>query len=158
MGLMFEHLRPMSLVQAYCTGNQQCTRPSGIALAEILSGHQPHDAILQNFDKIDWTTVLEEANELVPKKTADMTEVKEEPARCETNSKVCPWCMKKTIMKSSMKAIMKVKAMCEETTGTVMEKMCPWMKENREVSLGMILAKVEPWKFAKGWCMHKQHR
>merc|ERR1719281_2119346 len=56
-----------------------------------------------------------------------------------------------------MKAIMKIKAMCEETTSPVMQKMCPWMKENRAVSLGMLLSKVEPWKFAKGWCMHKQH-
>merc|ERR1719486_230233 len=50
--------------------------------------------------------------------------------------------------------MMKVKAMCDEGNSATMQKMCLWMQKNREVALGMLISKVEPWKFAKGWCMH----
>jgi hypothetical protein len=158
MGMMFEHLRPMSLVQAYCTGKGTCQEPNDLAMTEILSGHQPHEALLNNFDKIDWSNVIEEASELMPHQYA--VEFKKDLAapKCESDSKVCPHCMMKHIKKTTKDAIMKVKAMCQETKCSVMQKMCPWMKENREVALGMLISKVEPWKIAKGWCMHKAKR
>merc|ERR1719183_2944582 len=52
-------------------------------------------------------------------------------------------------------AVGKVKGMCANAADgkcPIMEKMCPWMKQNKEVSLGMLVAKVEPWKFAFGFC------
>jgi len=156
MGLMIEHLRPMSLMQAYCTGKGLCDKPDNETMAEILSGHQPHEALLKNFDQIDWTNVVEEATELVAQKPNVTVPAKEATPKCEAQSKVCPQCMMEATRMGTMRAVMKVKAMCHETKCPVMLKMCPWMKENRAVSLGMILSKVEPWKFAKGWCMHAQ--
>merc|ERR1712096_569200 len=133
---MFEHLRPMALMQAYCTGKGVCERPGEVAMAEILSGDQPHDALLNNFDQIDWSNVIEEASALVPQKRTDDQEADKEGQKtlmCESDFKVKPWCMKKGIEHVTKHSVMKVKAMCQETKCAMMKKMCHWMAQNREV-------------------------
>merc|ERR1712176_900013 len=71
--------------------------------------------------------------------------------------KVRTRCMKKTMRRVMGVAIMKVKAECADAQNSknpVMIKMCPWMAEHKMVALGMLVAKVEPWKFAFGRCFH----
>merc|ERR1719222_554894 len=65
--------------------------------------------------------------------------------------------MKKAMGRGMDVAIMKVKAECADAQNSknpVMIKMCPWMAEHKMVALGMLVAKVEPWKFAFGRCFH----
>merc|ERR1712060_591181 len=63
--------------------------------------------------------------------------------------KVSAKCMKKTMRRVMGMGIMKVKAECADAQNSknpVMIKMCPWMAEHKMVALGMLVAKVEPWK------------
>lgn len=158
LGMMFEHMRPMSLLQAYCTGKGVCGKPDDLTLNEILMGEQPHEALLKNFDQIDWSSVIDSAKEMGPNKTESFGEL---APQCQTpeQAKVCPYCMRKMMKKAVMMAVKKIIGMCHESKCHIMAKMCPWMKENKAVAFGMLLAKVEPWKFAMGWCMSKSgHR
>jgi hypothetical protein len=160
LGMVFQHVRPMSLVTAYCTGKGSCAKPDEVSMDEILSGEQPHEALLEDFDKIDWSGVVDEAKDMVlPEQKEDSMTQWEEP-QCEEKSdmKVCPHCLKKA-MRATMKfTFMKVKAMCMKNDSPKMRRMCPWMAQHKAEALGMLIAKVEPWKFAMGWCMHKKHQ
>merc|ERR1719199_193839 len=53
MGMMIEHVRPLSLTTAYCVGKGTCDIDNS-TLAEIEMGMQPHEALFNNFDEIDW--------------------------------------------------------------------------------------------------------
>lgn len=160
LGMMIEHARPMSLASAYCYGKGACEKPDEATMNEIASGEEPHAALLEHFDKVDWSEVEAETVELMPLDHNDDEEEEEEvmmsPA-CKNHKlvqKVCPKCMKKKMKGVMRVSIMKVKKMCETTKCAKMQKMCGWMGEHREVALGMLVAKVEPWKFAFGACFH----
>merc|ERR1719432_439425 len=158
LGMMIEHVRPMSLAMAYCVGKGNCEKPGEMTMAEIATGEQPHEALLDNFDKMDFTEVEEQITEF----GSDEDDVGEDPADAPhdpkpKHHKVCPMCMKKTMRRVMGFAIMKVKNKCAEahnSENSVMKQMCPWMAEHKMVALGMLAAKVEPWKFAFGRCFH----
>lgn len=161
LGMMIEHVRPMSLSTAYCVGKGACEKPDSVTMDEIVMGNEPHEALLENFDKIDWTEVEEQTQELLPFEKDD--EVAESVApKCEEQKKhmkVCPKCMKKAMRHVMHHSVVKVKEMCahvDQIKCPVMKKMCPWMAQNKAVSLGMLIGKVEPWKFAFGFCLAKK--
>lgn len=156
LGMMIEHVRPMSLGTAYCVGKGACAKPDEITMTEIALGSEPHEALLDNFDQVDWSEVESSAEELIPEgeETAE-----DEISPCEEQNKkmpVCPKCMKRAMRHVMGRAIMKVKGMCANSACQTMKKMCPWMRQNKEVSLGMLIGKVEPWKMAFGFCLHKE--
>jgi hypothetical protein len=163
LGMMMEHVRPMSLSTAYCTGKGACEHPDQITMSEIAMGNEPHEALLDNFDQVDWSEVTEEAQELIPiEHDEQMGDTEAHPCQ-EMRKKmpVCPMCMKKAMRHAMGHGIMKVKAMCKKEMNKdggcpVMKKMCPWMAKNKAVALGMLIAKMEPWKFAFGYCLHKK--
>merc|ERR1719275_215000 len=64
LGMMIEHVKPMSLAIAYCVGKGNCEKPGEMTMAEIATGEQPHEALLDNFDKMDFTEVEEQIAEL----------------------------------------------------------------------------------------------
>jgi hypothetical protein len=70
---------------------------------------------------------------------------------------ICPRCYKKTFMMVMKKAVWGVKQMCEKTKCPVMQGWCKWAGEHKEMAFGVILAKVEPWKYAIGRCWHPDH-
>jgi len=158
LGMMMEHVRPVSMGMAYCTGKGACKKPDEVTMAEIAMGEQPHEALLQNFDEVDWTDIEEHTEELEVTQgndgqmEASQMCMQEKPQ----HHKVCPHCMKHAMRYVMGHAIKKVKMMCMKSKCPVMQKMCPWMKQNKEVALGMLIAKVEPWKMAFGYCVHKK--
>jgi hypothetical protein len=172
MGMMIEHVRPLSLTSAYCFGKGSC-KPDNETMAELELGMQPHDALLDNFDQIDWSNVLDEAGKLGPKEEhgeekEEETDDKEEGVAqeesfpmCEMHEQhhpnVCPKCMKHTIKHVMKRAVWKVVGMCKETSCPKKKKLCGWAREHKGVAFGMLVAKVEPWKFALGHCAHKKH-
>lgn len=50
-----------------------------------------------------------------------------------------------------------VKGMCASTKCPVVQGWCKWAGMHRELAYGMLLAKVEPWKYAIGRCWHDGH-
>lgn len=162
LGMMVEHVRPMSLAHAYCTGKGHCDMPNDVTMSEISMGSEPHEALLDNFDKIDWSDVEEQTEELVqvPEYKEELPEeIMQMCKEQKHHMPVCPKCMKKAMRHVMGHAVMKVKAMCahaDKMNCKVMQKMCPWMAEHKEVAMGMLAAKVEPWKFAFGFCRHKK--
>jgi len=161
LGMMIEHVKPMSLAIAYCVGKGECEKPDQMTMAEITMGEEPHEALLENFDKMDFTDVEEQTMELVEEGNQEGQDLADAP-ECpqHMHHKVSPKCMKKTMRRVMGFAIMKVKAECADAQNSknpVMMKMCPWMAEHKMVALGMLVAKVEPWKFAFGRCFHGHH-
>lgn len=65
---------------------------------------------------------------------------------------ICPKCYKKVFGIVMKVSIWGAKKMCRRTKCPVLKKWCSWAASHREVALGMILAKVEPWKYAIGRC------
>jgi len=159
VGMMIEHVRPLSLATAYCFGKGACEKPHGVTMEEIAMGEEPHEALLDNFDKMDWTDVEEQTQEMAAQPELEIDE--NDAPSCDEMKKhmpVKPKCMKKSMRKVMGFAVMKVKGMCanvDKIKCPVMKKMCPWMAQNKEVTLGMLIAKVEPWKFGFGFCFHK---
>jgi hypothetical protein len=160
LGMMIEHVRPLSLSTAFCMGARKCDRPDQVTMEEIATGKEPHEALLDNFDKVDWSEVQAATHELWPVAPHDGERLEDaEDATCSSEQpmhKVCPRCMKHSMRRVMGLAIMKVKAMCMKSDSTIMKKLCPWMAQNKEVALGMLVAKVEPWKFAFGFCISQK--
>lgn len=160
LGMMIEHVRPFSLAKAYCTGKGACEHPDEVTMNEIAMGEEPHEAILSNFDKVDWNDNEEDTEGEMPLPKKDALDFDDGEAKIcmKHKPKVCPYCMKVATRKAMYFAIMKTKKMCmegEKKGCPYMTKMCKWMGEHREVAMGMIAGKVEPWKFAYGYCLHK---
>merc|ERR1719421_1591889 len=134
--------------------------PEGNDMEEILMGGQPHEALLNSFDQIDWSNVIESAKEMAPEDEDkdDQTWDPEKETQCKKDEEAhaCPFCMKRAMKKGVKMVVMKVKAMCEKTECPKMARICQFMTDNREAAFGMLVAKVEPWKFAKGFCMKQK--
>jgi len=165
LGMVIEHVRPLSLSMAYCVGKGACDKPDETALTEITTGHEPHEALLESFDKMDWSMAIDNAETVAePPQSEEEPEAEDEEPEalmCLENKgmpKICPKCMKRTMKRVMFHAVMKVKAMCKTTQCPMLQKMCPWAAQNQEIAFGMLLGKVEPWKIAFGFCMHRGHR
>jgi len=48
--------------------------------------------------------------------------------------------------------IEKVKDWCKKATNDCDKKKCEWMRNHKEFTFGVMLAYVQPWKFAMGYC------
>jgi len=153
MGMMFEIVRPMALTTAFCAGKGTCDLPDDAALTEIEMGSQPHGILLDSYDKMDWHTVLDEVEGIAPDVLKDREEEEQPDEHCKAPRHVNPRCMKHAMGHVMMHVVGKVKEMCKNTKCEKMQKMCGFAKENRGQAFGMLLGKVEPWKFAMGFCM-----
>ncbi|CEL93219.1 unnamed protein product [Vitrella brassicaformis CCMP3155] len=65
---------------------------------------------------------------------------------------VCKYCVKKTAMRVMKKVVRRVVRFCEGTDKPMAKKACQAAKDHPKVAFGYLLAKVEPWKFAVGFC------
>lgn len=164
LGMVIEHVRPLSLSTAYCMGKGACHKPNSTTLTEIMTGQEPHEALVDSFDEVDWSAAIEDAEALAePPQAAQPQEVEEEEAEAlmclesKGMPKVCPKCMKHTMKGVMTRIVMKVKEMCATANSPMLQKMCPWAAQNKEIAFGMLLGKVEPWKIAFGFCINKGH-
>jgi hypothetical protein len=57
LGMMMEHVRPHAIAMAFCFGKGACKKPDSAAVDEIVTGAESHQALLDNFDKVDWSEV-----------------------------------------------------------------------------------------------------
>jgi len=172
LGMVIEHVRPFALSGAYCVGKGACHHHhENSTLSDIVSGNEVHDLVLKHFDKIDWNEVLERAREPEEEEAEqhekDGQDVKAEREMqvCEARQKnatdakqhnFCPYCFKRVMGLVMCKATMAVKMMCMKTHDPHTMRMCEFAYQHREVAFGMLLAKVEPWKFAMGACSHRR--
>lgn len=172
LGMVIEHVRPFALSDAYCAGKGVCTNRT--SLDEIVSGSEAHGLVLKHFDQVDWDEVIERAVE--PEEEEELEENQEENEQeelAEMEMQVCEarqedameakphnhdhGCFKKVMKKVMFKAVMRVKMMCVKYPDNQrIQRMCAFAKEHRDIAFGMLLAKVEPWKFAMGAC-RKHH-
>lgn len=68
---------------------------------------------------------------------------------------VCPMCMDRVMRQVMGHALQGVIGMCKSTNCPVMKKICDWSRNHKEMAFGMLLGKVEPWKFAMGRCWRR---
>lgn len=172
LGMLTEHVRPFALSAAYCAGKRVCHHHADNGtLSEIVMGSEAHDLVLQHFDEVDWDEVLQQAAEPEEdeheEKNVIVAVEEEEVKECDAHGEklmakkahsFCPHCFKAVMMKTMWKAAMGVRMMCHKHHDCPkMRKMCEWAKDHKEVAFGMLLAKVEPWKFAMGACHRREH-
>ena len=50
-------------------------------------------------------------------------------------------------------AVSKAEEKCKMTKCPVLKEICEWARVNKEPALGILIGKVEPWKFAMGKCL-----
>lgn len=169
LGMVIEHVRPFALSAAYCTGKGVCTNRT--SLDELASGNEAHDLVLKHFDEVDWDEVIERAAE--PEEEDDEEDHDDDLEElAEMEMQVCEaqqedameakphnhhhGCFKKVTKQVMFKAAMRVKAMCAKyPDNPKVQRMCAFAKEHRDIAFGMLLAKVQPWKFAMGACRHR---
>ena len=65
-------------------------------------------------------------------------------------------------MQKAMKWVMartgeSAKNWCKKTTSPYWIRVCDWASENPKTARGMLWGKVQPWKYASGWCARKFH-
>jgi len=176
VGLMFEHVRPMTMSHMYCLGHADCAQPPNITIAELADEHVARDELLKNYDNVDWHKVLQLAEELgdvEQEEFAEDDEQKDDEDEKECSAPpmdgpmmaskghrgphVCPHCMKRVIRGVMMRVMMRVEGMCAITKCPKMQAMCKFAEEHRGFAMGALLGKVEPWKFAFGFCLHAPH-
>jgi hypothetical protein len=61
-------------------------------------------------------------------------------------------CFKKTSCFVMKMAVGRFRKMCRKTGSAKVKKICGWVAHHKAFAFGMMLAKVEPWKFAIGRC------
>lgn len=71
---------------------------------------------------------------------------------------VCPKCYKRVFRFVVMAAIKGTKKMCASTKCPYLKGWCKWAGEHKGMAVGIIIGKVEPWKYALGRCWHKGGR
>lgn len=183
LGFIVEMVRPWSLAHAWCLGHGECKmQPPTTALEDLkFDGdlNVPMDAeIIPDGDKIlaygseepgDGVAYSSEPEKPVsdpdiPKKPQVAPELVVErrlslERRLHTDDHrahghVCPRCYKKVTGIVMRRAIGGAKKMCEVTKCPFLKKWCVWAGKHAKMAYGMLLAKVEPWKYAIGRCWH----
>merc|ERR1712032_1505576 len=135
LGMIIEKVRPMSLAMAYCVGKSDCNMPDQMTMTEIATGSEPHEALLDNFDKMDFAEVEEQTMEVAQDEDHGGEELGHAPQCPEhKHAQVGPKCMKKTMRRVMGFAITKARANCANAQNSqlpVMQKMCQWMAEHK---------------------------
>jgi len=62
-------------------------------------------------------------------------------------------CMQKAMHKVMKKAAGHAKHWCETTQDPRAQRMCVWLDAHEEEAMGMLISRVQPWKFALGRCL-----
>lgn len=160
LGMMVEHVRPASLAIAYCFGKGACKKSDNATMDEMVMGEENHQGLLDSFDEVDWSEVQEQTEELT-QLSDDNAEMASETSRppCEEHRHrhmVSPFCMKRAMRHVMGHAIRKVKGMCAHSKCPKMKRVCRFMAQHKEVAFGVLVAKVEPWKFAFGFCRARE--
>lgn len=160
VGMVIFWTHPINLAGAYCVGHGDCSPKSdpsahfdieddmkfklGQVVREVtLSSHSDDsEHLLMALEKEDCNGYEEEED--------DDDEIKPRPDH------KCMKCVGKKVMEMTIK---KVEAFCKKTKCEHAQKICKWAEEHKDEAFGFLLAAVEPWKFAIGYCWpHPHHR
>lgn len=121
---------------------------------DLSQEHAASEALLQEFDTTDWDTVLQEVNAAVPPSphTEEERHTEREMQCPHHGPNVSPWCMEYATKKVMKHVVARVFQKCMDAKGR-QELVCSWMFAHYKVMFGMLLGKVQPFKFALGFCM-----
>jgi hypothetical protein len=180
LGVVIEHVRPVRLAFMLCRGKQACHHKHHSVAMDLSKGHSVGEVFLGDFDATDWESDLvraleatealpawesdrEEASEALPasvpeasQKTVDGPEMMCSRHGHHVHTRVgkCIQHVSKKVMKH---VVLKVFEKCMDANGR-REKMCSWMFAHYKIASGMLLGKVEPFKFALGFCMSQEKK
>jgi len=158
LGMLLVKHRPIELAEMFCAGKGACTKK------EVMGGtvgfHKKAMLMYMEADKEDFDEVIEKAGEMASaaKPGAGHFLGGLMKAFHPTDRD----CMHKHIEEVMEKVEGRMAKKCEvlgsqEKKCPILEKACEFKEANPEVFHGAMLAKVEPWKFAMGFCApHKE--
>jgi len=152
-GMLMFWIHPIMISGAFCTGKGVCHPNDQFADVE-------HHLMIEGLDAdLDLEEQMpEEVHNNIRQDVMAITQFEAEQAGA-VNDPHPPShkCIQKVTPHIMLEAMKKVRAHCLTTKSASMKKKCEWVKEHKQLSLGYLLALVEPWKFAYGYCIpHRQ--
>merc|ERR1719409_392431 len=118
---------------------------------------------MKDFDGMDWDSVLEEASQVLPQSMKEQWHklpAGEEEMQCQPHGgfpRVAPQCMRYVTKAIMRHAVTRVLEKCMDAEGPQKLK-CSWAFAHYKIAFGHLLGKVEPMKFALGFCMRHGHQ
>ena len=123
-GALLEIAKVPQLSFAYCVGNAQCKIPD-----------TPHDNLT-----------------FFPHEEANMTEFlaeEEDSVFCDMESKGC---FETAMCKAVRRGVRRARNLCNRTKCPYLQQLCSWGNTHRPWAFGILIGKIQPWKYAMGKC------
>ena len=156
-GYLTARLHPGSIGYAYCLGAGECQKPSSPKFAplddESIYGEDDSWSVRLS-SLVDPFLRYEQSNrtetDLLPL-TIDLSRDGELLGRKSHHH-----CLGKATKYIFRHVLHHIKEACESTEDPDVKKACDWMHEHKEATRGYVYGKVQPWKFAIGYCAHRE--
>lgn len=149
-GMVIFWIHPLDLGFAYCLGHGDCKRKPNVT------------EFIEDDVKFGLEHVMHHVNMSNTEMKKEMVEYHKDDhykkyLRHRHEDKPCPHCMKAVSEKVMGCAIKKVIAWCEHAKCPKAKAICKWAGQHKGIAYGFLLAMVEPWKFAMGYCWPHHH-
>eukprot|EP00397_Hematodinium_sp_SG-2012_P042771 GEMP01047382.1.p1 GENE.GEMP01047382.1~~GEMP01047382.1.p1 ORF type:complete len:281 (+),score=61.97 GEMP01047382.1:89-931(+) len=154
-GMVIFWIHPLDLGFAYCLGHGDCKHKPNVT--ELIGDdmkfgmeHVLHHLNVSNTDGIEkkMTEFHKYHKDDHPKDEKKMQKY----LRHQQDHKPCPYCVKAISALVMQHAIKKVVDWCLHTKCPKAKAICKWALQHKAIAFGYLLAAVEPWKFATGYC------
>lgn len=162
-GYVVYKLRPMADGYFFCFGAGQCSHPpASTEGSESQSWHvdftsnSTSDLVAQlsrSAGMVD--RALAPSNETAPSSEPRPTWTEARVERLGSNDEQCHECLGKGVRWTMKRAVHALIKKCEETSCPYFKAWCDWAAQHKEFVRGEIYAKVQPYKYAIGWCAGK---
>eukprot|EP00164_Ancoracysta_twista_P000919 GFYU01001207.1.p1 GENE.GFYU01001207.1~~GFYU01001207.1.p1 ORF type:complete len:291 (+),score=108.68 GFYU01001207.1:33-875(+) len=149
-GMLVQHVRPASLAYAWCSGASYCTKDDDYWYAT--------EAAIESNEFADLLDAYESKKDVVPDNQnllgrpdgheRYLEELKDDECPCAA----CIHHGSKALMEH---VVDEVVHMCEDAKCPVLQRRCAFAKDHKGFALGVLIGKVEPHKYAFGYCYAK---
>lgn len=146
-GVIVAKTRPLSLGFSYCMGTGECQHPNTSAISlNLFSRSAPEFLPAQLSASLDFLTRFNSSEG----KSNEFQLVKESQAMSHPDGR--RHCLKKAIRYVMHRSLRHLREECRKTDCPYMKKFCAFAKEHKPFVRGLVYGKVQPWKFAVGYC------
>ena len=127
-GFLLETAKVPQVSYAYCLGRAECKLPD-----------TPHAMIDSDLAA---SAVKEDETEFLAQEEDELV----------CGSQGGRACFEKAICRSVRRGVRRARNFCAKTKCPYLQQLCTWGDENRPWALGMLVGKIQPWKYAMGKC------
>lgn len=171
IGFLLQKMQPWNLVYAWCMGKGRCNGAPSDESSAFVPPNLGHVTSVYTQASVEQVLTVPGSEDIDDDAETDEVEGRSAPsdiaddqviqARSLMTSDstplagrghICPKCFEKVFGFVMKMSIREVKKMCRHTDCPALQEWCKFGATHPAVAYGMILAKVEPWKYAIGRC------